>query len=278
MVERPQKITFAELRAAGHTEVQVFCRDHKCSHSVTLSADRWPDHLRLSDVERKYTCTACGKRGADLRPNFATWRDPHDRWARIFNKGYAGVFNHETPEDKKIVEISTAREWCQSVAAEFGIPVGEPELNPEEPPDCYVSIGGHRRSLELTQLLEARHKARSIKGESPDHGKLFLDMQWSEERFAKKLRECIEKKSRKYQSSARHIDVLVVHTDEKWLSPSQVREWLPAITIDPYPNVASAFLLLNHEPLKDVWPIFRLYGDLPWAEESGPGVPRSPGP
>jgi hypothetical protein len=29
-------------------DVLIYCRDHRCSHSTTISADRWPDHVRLS--------------------------------------------------------------------------------------------------------------------------------------------------------------------------------------------------------------------------------------
>ena len=50
--------------------VLVYCVDYRCSHSIALSADRWPDELRLSDVEPRFTCSACGRRGADVRPNF----------------------------------------------------------------------------------------------------------------------------------------------------------------------------------------------------------------
>jgi hypothetical protein len=42
----------------------------RCSHHVEISADRWPDHMRLPDIEPRFVCTACGKRGADIRPNF----------------------------------------------------------------------------------------------------------------------------------------------------------------------------------------------------------------
>jgi hypothetical protein len=35
-----------------------------------ISADRWPDHVQLSDIEPTFLCTACGKRGADVRPSF----------------------------------------------------------------------------------------------------------------------------------------------------------------------------------------------------------------
>jgi hypothetical protein len=37
------------------------CRDHRCSLHITVSADRWPDHVRLSDIEPDFVCTACGK-------------------------------------------------------------------------------------------------------------------------------------------------------------------------------------------------------------------------
>jgi hypothetical protein len=36
----------------------------------TRWAQRWADDLRLSDIERHFTCSACGKRGADVRPDF----------------------------------------------------------------------------------------------------------------------------------------------------------------------------------------------------------------
>ena len=37
---------------------------------VAISADPWPDHIRLSDLEPRFVCTACGQRGADIRPDF----------------------------------------------------------------------------------------------------------------------------------------------------------------------------------------------------------------
>jgi hypothetical protein len=40
------------------------------SHSTAISGDRWPDDVRLSDVEPSFTCKTCGKRGADVRPDF----------------------------------------------------------------------------------------------------------------------------------------------------------------------------------------------------------------
>jgi hypothetical protein len=67
---RPQKITFREMREMGVRGVLVYCADYRCSHSIVVSADRWSDEMRLSDIERRFVCSACGKRGADVRPNF----------------------------------------------------------------------------------------------------------------------------------------------------------------------------------------------------------------
>ena len=66
----PTKITFGEMRVSGVRDVLIYCRDHHCTHHITISADRWPDHVRLSDIEPDFVCTACGKRGADVRPLF----------------------------------------------------------------------------------------------------------------------------------------------------------------------------------------------------------------
>jgi hypothetical protein len=38
--------------------------------SVLIDASRWGDDVRLSDLEPKFTCKACGRHGADVRPLF----------------------------------------------------------------------------------------------------------------------------------------------------------------------------------------------------------------
>jgi hypothetical protein len=37
---------------------------------MATNGDQWPDDLRLSDIELRFTCAACGKRGADVRPDW----------------------------------------------------------------------------------------------------------------------------------------------------------------------------------------------------------------
>jgi hypothetical protein len=67
---RPTKITFADMRDMGVRGLLIYCSDYHCSHSIAISGDRWPDHVRLSDLEARFVCKACGKRGADVRPDF----------------------------------------------------------------------------------------------------------------------------------------------------------------------------------------------------------------
>jgi hypothetical protein len=74
LVPRAQKITIREMRESGPTRLIVYCGDYKCAHSVVIEANRWADDVRLSDLEPKFTCRACGHRGADVRPLFETAR------------------------------------------------------------------------------------------------------------------------------------------------------------------------------------------------------------
>ena len=64
------KVTFGKMRASSVRDVLIYCRDHRCSH-VETNADGWADDVRLSDIEDKFVCQICGKRGADIRPKFA---------------------------------------------------------------------------------------------------------------------------------------------------------------------------------------------------------------
>ena len=72
----PTKITFGEMRGMGVRGVLIYCADYRCSHSTAISGDRWADEVRLSDIETGFVCQACGKRGADVRPDFNWNRKP----------------------------------------------------------------------------------------------------------------------------------------------------------------------------------------------------------
>jgi hypothetical protein len=68
--DHPTKINFAKMRDMGVRGLLVYSADYRCSHSIAISGDQRPDDLRLSDIEERFTCRVCGKRGADVRPDF----------------------------------------------------------------------------------------------------------------------------------------------------------------------------------------------------------------
>lgn len=71
----PQKITFGEMRDTGVRGILIYCQGFHCSHSSALSGDQWPDDVRLSDLEPRFICATCGRKGADVRPDFH-WSKP----------------------------------------------------------------------------------------------------------------------------------------------------------------------------------------------------------
>ena len=58
------------MREAGADRALIYCADYKGSHSIEMQAGQWTDDVRVSDVEGRFVCTACGKRDADIRPLF----------------------------------------------------------------------------------------------------------------------------------------------------------------------------------------------------------------
>jgi hypothetical protein len=91
---RPVKITFGEMRSAGGpTGILVYCADYRCSHSIEMSADQWPDEVRLSDIEPRFVCKAPAASEAPMCgriANLQKWeqsprrpRPPHHRNSTI---------------------------------------------------------------------------------------------------------------------------------------------------------------------------------------------------
>lgn len=193
--------------------------------------------------------------------------DSLERWVQIRNKGhgYAGIFNYSNSDDKRTVEQNVIEEWSASVKAEFGIELGRPQHNPDDPPDFYISMNGRELKVELVQLVEQAHKKRAMKGETPSSGPLFQDMQWSRERLVAKLDEFISNKGKKYKKAGIEIDVLLIHTAEPWINSSQAQNWIKDGEIKSHPSIPVAFVLFDYEPYKDQlhWPVLKLYGELP---------------
>ncbi len=64
------------MRDSGVRGIVVYCSDYRCSHSTAMSGDVWPGDARLSDIENWFACSVCGKRGAEVRPDFNWYKRP----------------------------------------------------------------------------------------------------------------------------------------------------------------------------------------------------------
>ena len=186
------------------------------------------------------------------------------RWTRIMNKdnGYGGEFNHETSDDKEIVELATAETWCEEMARQFSVELANLRANKDDPPDCFVDFDGKTLGVELVQMINPDHKRRANKGESPHANPLFQDTQWDASRIRQEVDLLVDQKAEKYAKRGVSIDVLLIHTAEPWLYAAQIEEFLANNTFAPRSGIANVFLLMRYDPSRKQWPLFKLYGDL----------------
>jgi hypothetical protein len=69
MADRPQKITFAEIRDSGMRGLLAYCADYHCSHSLAVSADHWPDDLPLVPISKPVLCAETAANGRRRPPS-----------------------------------------------------------------------------------------------------------------------------------------------------------------------------------------------------------------
>lgn len=76
----PKPVDLASIRANDVRSVLVYCGNaQRCHHHAELSADAWPDHMTLGELQPRMRCRKCGHRGADVRP---AWR--YELWQRYW--------------------------------------------------------------------------------------------------------------------------------------------------------------------------------------------------
>lgn len=188
-------------------------------------------------------------------------------WVGEMNK--RGTFAAQNPQDRAVVEASTANEWALAVNEKYGLHVTNARSCEYDPPDCLAESDGRSITIELSELVDSnrlRENIAAINAEQDPphlHGQAFLDAQWSKDRFFGELSSLIDKKAMKYEKNNSVFDVLLVHSDEPWLSPQQVDEWLAEESIVSRTAFRSAYLLLTYMPGGSKhWQVFKLFGSL----------------
>jgi hypothetical protein len=192
--------------------------------------------------------------------------DEFDFWVKHLNaRGHAGR-GHTTHQTQQIVEFSILGDWQTAVAESLGWEVSDLTINPADPPDAFATIEGRRVSIELTELVDGRllsdlRHASRVSGirMTSLQGDALMRSQWTQERFRSALGQRIEAKQKRYDKRNLTIGVLVIFTDEPWLSRLQVAEWLKDWPPPATPNLNAIHLLMGYEPgYSSGYPVFEL--------------------
>lgn len=172
------------------------------------------------------------------------------------------MFARPSNAEKAIVERQTVEELARALA-----PLGDVITNvhsvTRDPPDCTALLNGTLVAIELAELLNGKvlHKiaaARRGVGKLPT----WDELQWTRELFKQHIDAIISKKESKL--SRVELDtaatVLLIHTDELWLEPNKVDEWLIGLEFEATPNIGRAYLLCTYDSRRGpAWPVFRLF-------------------
>jgi hypothetical protein len=64
-------VTLGHIRGHGCRDLLIYCHDTICNHSVRLNADHLPDDMPVRSLCPRMTCTKCGRKGAEVRPDWS---------------------------------------------------------------------------------------------------------------------------------------------------------------------------------------------------------------
>jgi hypothetical protein len=87
----------------------IYC--YHCSHPVAISADQWPDDVRLSSLESLFVCPVCGKKGAEVRPDFQR-AESRTRSAKVFFERTKTAMAKDAP-----AYVAKSRRWACAATA-----------------------------------------------------------------------------------------------------------------------------------------------------------------
>ena len=59
-MQRPQKITIGGACQSGVRGLLIYCQHYKCSRSIAIGGDAWPDDGGLSDLEPRFVSWVIG--------------------------------------------------------------------------------------------------------------------------------------------------------------------------------------------------------------------------
>jgi hypothetical protein len=133
----------------------------------------------------------------------------------------------------------------------------------DDPPDCEGILDGKWSAVEVTRLTHEKTRARSMKaikqqaaGREPEKAEAFFI--WDRDNLIRSIQELIERKDAvDYKGGPYERCVLIIHTDEIFLSNPKVNEFLEGATFRAS-RITDAILGLSYEPNLGRYPTFKL--------------------
>jgi len=180
-------------------------------------------------------------------------------WAQALTE--RGMFGR-VGQKKGVVERATVQEFAKSCAAKCDRGISDIQSSPDDPPDVLAHNGRHHVGIELVELAVEKVRRRDPKGLG--YAGKFQDQQWSKRTFQAMINYLLDKKQDRCALKPIVVDAVLICSDEPWLLPHNVEQWLAEAVFTSRPNIRSAYLMLSCDPAHDHWPVFAIYGDL-WA-------------
>jgi hypothetical protein len=71
--DEPRRANIGHCRAHDLTHLLIYCTNFPvfCYHDARMPIDRFSDDAMLDDIQARCRCTKCGKKGAEIRPDWA---------------------------------------------------------------------------------------------------------------------------------------------------------------------------------------------------------------
>lgn len=133
----------------------------------------------------------------------------------------------------------------------------------QDPPDCEARVDGCLTGVEVTELVHRQTLERSLKalklraqGKEPHKAEAYFV--WDRADLLGALQARIDAKDRAILKGGPYERyILVVYTDEMFLSASQVEQWLKGATFRA-DRITDVLLGLSYDPAQQCCPVFKL--------------------
>ena len=163
-----------------------------------------------------------------------------------------------TTDLKPFEELELARDFARSAKAEFGL-ILKTFRSGDDPPDVTAKLDGKKIGIEVTRLLDQEFLNKNVK-RSSQHISTTRAFIWSANTFETKVNDILDSKGSNYQNRSIEIDILLIHSDELWLNPRDVKDWIGNMSFQRRCSINSAYLTLFRDPTySKLSPVFRLY-------------------